>query len=239
MLPYFYQENLTANKGIFILDEDTSRHCSQVLRMQAGEALLLTNGRGLMAEAVIVTPNRKRTQVNINSINTTAADKPQFSLAIALTKNKSRNEWLLEKVTEMGVTHIYPIHAKRSEKEKVKEERFQSILIAAMLQSQQVFLPMLHEVQKLEAFLKQQVDFDGLKFIAHCEEGQEKNDYLKQLVPGKNVCVLIGPEGDFSPEEIEICLKQSFKPVSLGENRLRTETAGMYSCALFNAINNE
>lgn len=239
MLPYFYQENLTAQEGIFILDEDTSRHCSQVLRMQAGEAMLLTNGNGLKAEAVIIEANRKRTQVQIQQIETAQFKHPNFSLAIAFTKNKSRNEWLLEKVTEMGISHIYPIIAKRSEKEKVKEDRFHAILVAAMLQSQQVFLPKLHEVQKLDDFIKAHSNFDGQKFIAHCEEGKDKNDFLKQLVIGKDACVLIGPEGDFSPEEIELCLQYEFKPVSLGDNRLRTETAGMYTCAVFNAFNNE
>lgn len=238
MLPYFYQEHLNILEGNFVLDEAASHHCAQVLRMQAGTALLLTNGKGLLANANIIEPSRKRTLVQIHSATTIAASMPKFALAIAFTKNNSRNEWLLEKATEMGISDIFPIMAHRSEKEKWKPERLHNILVSAMLQSQQVHLPILHEPQKPQFVLDvSSVQYEQ-QFIAHCEQGMERNSYWSKLKTGKNTLVWIGPEGDFTTDEIEMCIAAGCIPVSFGTNRLRTETAGLYACAVYNAKNN-
>ncbi len=239
MLPFFYQEFLSDNLKEYVLDEATSKHCIQVLRMEVGDAIILTNGKGLRCEAEIKTPSKKHTVVNIKSNKFLEKPLPEFSLAIAFTKNKTRNEWLLEKITEMGISHIYPIISQRSERDKVNFERLNGILVAAMLQSQQVYLPVLHLSKKLKEFMVEMEAFKGQKFIAHCVEAAERKDLLQALEKNKDTLVLVGPEGDFSEEEIELCLQKEFKSVSFGKNRLRTETAGLYACTLFNAINNE
>lgn len=237
MLPYFYQQQLEEKTGAFQLDEEASHHCTQVLRMKEGAELLLTNGRGLSAKAIIVSASRKRTQVEVQTIEKVGATPAQFGLAIAFTKNKSRNEWLLEKATEMGISHIFPVLTKRGEKDKINPERLNNILVSAMLQSQQVYLPQLHEAQSLPALLSASDALFSQKFIAHCESEQERNSYSNALETGKNTLVLVGPEGDFTEEEIAMSLNAGFKAVSFGPNRLRTETAGLYACTVFNAKN--
>jgi 16S rRNA (uracil1498-N3)-methyltransferase len=157
-------------------------------------------------------------------------------LGIAFTKNNSRNEWLLEKAMEMGIEQIYPIITDRTEKDKLKMERLQGILISAMLQSQQCYLPQLHDSIKLKALLQQSTT-TAQRFIAHCIDTEERKSYITHLQPGKDTLMLIGPEGDFTPAEINLCLEAGLEPVSLGQNRLRTETAGLYACTIFNAVN--
>lgn len=236
MLPYFYQADLTDHIGNFNLDEASSRHCSQVLRMQPGDELLLTNGKGLRCIASIQEASRKRTIVAIASVERPAAPQFRFGLAIAFTKNNSRNEWLLEKATEMGITEIFPIVTQRGEKDRLKPERLNSILVSAMLQSQQVYLPVLHEAEKLSLILNSTSAYEQ-KFIAHCEADKERLSYWERLEKNKNTLVLVGPEGDFTTEEITQSLAAGCIPVSLGNNRLRTETAGLYACTVFNAKN--
>lgn len=237
MLPYFYQQQLEERKGAFQLDEEASHHCTQVLRMKEGAGLLLTNGKGLSAHAVITSASRKRTLVDLQTIEKAAPLTAQFGLAIAFTKNKSRNEWLLEKATEIGISHIFPIFTKRGERDKINPERLNNILVSAMLQSQQVYLPELHEAQQLEKILAASDALFPQKFIAHCESEQERNPYWSALETGKSTLVLVGPEGDFTEEEITMSLEAGFKAVSFGINRLRTETAGLYACTVFNAKN--
>lgn len=237
MLPYFYQENLEDTEGIFVLDESTSKHCVLVLRMQAGQKLLLTNGRGLKVEAEITEASRKHTKVSLETFTKLDSPKAKFALAIAFTKSNSRNEWLLEKATELGIQHIFPISAKRGEKEKTREDRLKNILISAMLQSQQVFLPELHEAKKLPLFFEEIAGQFEQRFIAHCEEDKARVSYFENLKTGIDTLMLIGPEGDFTDEEISMSLEADCIAVSLGNNRLRTETAGMYACTVFNAKN--
>jgi len=234
MLPYFYHETLSDGQGTFILDEATSKHCIQVLRMQEGEPMLLTNGKGLRAQVKIVAADRKRCGVQVQTIERLTPGPYAFSLGIAFTKNNNRNEWLLEKATETGIGHIYPLLAQRSEKEKFNAERLKAILVSAMLQSQQCFLPQLHEpmpLKKIAAIAPEQ------KLIAHCLSSEPRRSLLEVMQPQKSTMVLIGPEGDFTKDEVSLCLGQGFLPVSLGANRLRTETAGLYACTVFNALN--
>ncbi len=237
MLPYFYQQQLEERTGAFQLDEEASHHCTQVLRMKEGAGLLLTNGRGLSATAIITAASRKRTQVEVKAVENQILAAARFGLAIAFTKNKSRNEWLLEKATETGIAHIFPVITKRGEKDKINPERLNNILVSAMLQSQQVYLPQLHEAQPLAGLISTADALFPQKFIAHCESGQERNSYWNALTTGQNTLVLVGPEGDFTEEEITMSLNAGFKAVSFGSNRLRTETAGLYACTVFNAKN--
>lgn len=236
MLPFFYHTNLSGASGDLILDEATSRHCIQVLRMARGAQILLCNGKGTTAIAEIIIPDRKKCQVAVLSLSNSNPRPVQLSVGIAFTKNKSRNEWFLEKATELGIEHIYPLIVQRSEKEKYNAERYEQILVSAMLQSQQAFMPSLHTPQKLVGFLDfVKNNFRGQQFIAHCIN-DKRASFLKSLEKEQDSLILIGPEGDFSPEETDLCMSRRFIPVQLGENRLRTETAGLYACTVFNAF---
>ncbi len=211
------------------MNEDTSKHIISVLRMQSGEQLQLTNGKGTKAKAVIVEDNRKRCTVEIVSVEE-EKEKRKIAIAISLIKNTSRFEWFLEKATEIGVSEIIPLICERTEKEKFRFERLQQILVSAMLQSQQCWLPVLHQPTDFAKVL--QLSF-GQKFIAHCveDEKQQLSSVILQLSP----IILIGPEGDFTKKEIELALENNFRPVALGGTRLRTETAGIVA-ATFLAI---
>lgn len=237
MLPYFYEKQIAAPSGDHIrLSEETSKHGVQVLRMQAGDRLMLTDGMGTGITATLVTADRRHSVARVDEVVNEAAIAPFFTLAIAFTKNKARNEWLLEKATEIGIKEIIPLLAQRSEKEKLNYDRLNGILVSAMLQSQQRFLPRLHESMTLKQFLKYAETQHSQKRIAHCIE-EEKHSYAASLQKGADALVMIGPEGDFSEEEVALCLQNQFKAVSLGSNRLRTETAGLYACTVFNSIN--
>lgn len=238
MLPYFYQPGLEKDLSSLTLDEATSRHCIQVLRMKEGEQLLLTDGRGLRAACTILSPERKHCIVKVEDTEVQELRQAQLSLAIAFTKNNSRNEWFLEKATELGIGHIYPLVTARTEKEKLKPERLEQILVAAMLQSQQVYLPKLHETIPVKRFVLQ-ADTAGIpqKLIAHCIDGKDKIPFLQSIRPGEDLILMIGPEGDFTEEEVSLCMHHGYGAVSLGSNRLRTETAALYGCVAFNALN--
>lgn len=238
MLPYFYNTSIDRDTKALTLDEATSKHCVQVLRMEDGDQLLLTNGKGVKATCTITMAQRKHCQVKVDEIVFTEARSVKLSVAIAFTKNNSRNEWFLEKATELGIEHIYPVITARTEKDKLKPERLEQILVSAMLQSQQVYLPQLHEALSFKKFVAiTDTDTSIQKMIAHCMEGEDKKGLLKIAEPGKDLLILIGPEGDFTSEEVSLCTQHSFVPVSLGDNRLRTETAALYSCVAFNALN--
>lgn len=225
-LPFFFVENL--NDKRIVLDEDTSKHMINVLRMEKDEEVLLTDGRGKKAKASIVDDNRKKCIVEISSMTTEEKRKNEVAIGISLIKNSSRFEWFLEKATEIGVSEIFPLLCDRTEKEKVRFDRMQNILISAMLQSQQCWLPILHEPTEFEKAIH--LSFEQ-KFIAHCEESN-KQSLSQQIRHSASQLILIGPEGDFTHEEIESAIKNDFLPVSLGHTRLRTETAGMAAATL-------
>ena len=227
-VPFFYEPNIRAGLSSFELSEASSRHCIQVLRMQTGGLLNLTNGKGCKFEASILSQDKKAAVVQIKSEIQIPANKRRISIGIALLKNSDRFEWLLEKITEIGVSHIYPLNSKRSEQHRFRFDRYHQILIAAMLQSQQCWLPELEQPLSVESLI-QQANHE-LKLIAHCEEDQRNP--LQQVPASNNTLVLIGPEGDFSKEEIALAIQNSFVPVSLGETRLRTETAGVVAITL-------
>jgi len=236
MLPYFYHAAIEKNQKAITLDEPTSKHVIQVLRMQEGEQLMLTNGKGLKVTGTIVAAERKRCGIKVNHIEEVPERPYKFTLAISFTKNNSRNEWLLEKATEMGIERIIPVISARTEKEKFNASRLQGILVSAMLQSQQCFLPELPEPVALNKFFAQ-VGPEDQKLIAHCIDEEKRTSLLTALQPQKNTVVLIGPEGDFTKQEVDLCMEKGFSSVTLGANRLRTETAGLYVCTVFNALN--
>ncbi len=234
-LPFFYREDLEQGATSVILDEPASKHIVQVLRMQNGEALQLTNGRGSMFTAVIADDNRKRCTVTITATETIPARQPGISIGISLLKNATRFEWFLEKATELGVSAIVPLLCARTEKQQFRQERMQGIVTSAMLQSQQAWLPVLHPPQPYNTLVKAAVQPQRL--IAHCIENAVKQELSVQPM-GRDVLLLIGPEGDFTPAEIELALGHAFTAVGLGSTRLRTETAGVVAAALLCQLNN-
>ena len=227
-LPFFYKEDLTNNA--LVLDEDTSKHVTGVLRMKVGESILMTDGKGTKATAVITDDHRKRCAVTIIQSEKEERKSGSVAIAISLVKNAARFEWFLEKATEMGVNEIIPLLCQRTEKEKFREERLQQIIISAMLQSQQVWMPRLHAPTPFEKVIKEEAYQH--RFIAHCLPQQKQSLTQFQMAKEESAIILIGPEGDFTEGEIDAALQNDFMPVALGNTRLRTETAGMVAAAL-------
>ena len=227
-LPYFYIPALSSD--IIVLDEDTSKHITGVLRMKVGAELLLTEGKGSKAHAVITDDHRKRCTVKVTRVDKEDEPQPKIAIAISLVKNAARFEWFLEKATEIGVREIIPLLCERTEKEKFRYDRMNNILVSAMLQSQQTWLPLLHQPTDFTAVIAAPVYTN--RFIAHCLPKQKKSlhHFSTQLQEGS--LMLIGPEGDFTEKEIEAALQKDFVPVTLGNTRLRTETAGMVAAVL-------
>lgn len=224
-LPYFFVDDL--QEKTIRLDEDTSKHAIGVLRMERGEEILLTDGKGSKARAAIVDDNRKRCVVEIISVEKEEAQQPQVIVAISIVKNASRFEWFLEKATEIGVREIIPLLCERTEKEKFRYDRMQGILVSAMLQSQQTWLPVLRQPTAFSDVIKSS---QQQKFIAHCLPDQKQQ--LAAVSLHQSSIILIGPEGDFTPAEISAALEKKFLPVALGNTRLRTETAGIVAATL-------
>ena len=227
----FFEENIAQDS--MELSLVTAKHVSQVLRMQERDRLLLTDGKGTKAIVEISELNKKTCSVNVVNSQNVENPNPDISLAISFTKNNNRMEWLLEKITEIGVRNIYPIITKRSERKEIKLERFQKKMISAMLQSQQYFLPILHKELAFSNLLN--LDFDT-KLIAHCDTNLQREPLImdSKLKTNNSKLIIIGPEGDFTTEEIQQALQQNFKSITLGKNRLRTETAGLVAVTLLN-----
>ena len=225
-LPLFFQENLNRPEDLVVASEETRRHVVTVLRMQAGESILLTDGKGLEVEAAITRADKKTLEVKKGK--TTRHDPPvrQIILAISLLKNATRFEWMLEKATEIGVTQFYPLLAERTERQHFRGDRLRQILVSASMQSGRFHFPVLHEPVSLTSFAD--LDFSSNKYIAHCMQGEKQ---VLTKMDGDQV-LLIGPEGDFSPTELEMALAKNFQPVTLGNTRLRTETAGMVGAVM-------
>ncbi len=233
-LPFFYTDIISTSQDFISLNEENSRHIVQVLRMIEGKQIHLTDGLGTIYTAEIVEAHKKNCSVKIIDTVKEKVTQHKVCIAVSPVKNNSRFEWFLEKATEMGVAEIVPLICERTEKQNLKFDRLRGILISAMLQSQQAWLPVLHEPIKFEKFVKENTSAN--KFIAHCEE-QEKNS-LKEIVakmvnqPINQSTILIGPEGDFTKDEINIALENNFTSVALGNTRLRTETAALVAATL-------
>jgi 16S rRNA (uracil1498-N3)-methyltransferase len=229
----FYTPNI--NNTTYTLDETESKHCVRVLRLEQGNEITLVDGRGGFFTAEITDPNPKRCAVKvIKSELNFGLRNYQIHIAIAPTKNIERIEWFLEKATEIGINRVTPLLCRYSERKEIKTDRLEKVMVSAMKQSLKAYLPQLDSLTKFNDFISQ--PFDGQKFIAHCDE-QHRDLLKKMVVSNQNYLILIGPEGDFSSEEIEMAIKAGFHPVSLGDSRLRTETAGIVACHTFNLLN--
>lgn len=226
--PYFYEPSIHIGTSNFTLSEESSKHCAQVLRMQTGDPLKITNGMGGIFEATIVNAHKKNTTVQILKESTLAASNQKIILGISILKNAVRLEWLFEKATEMGVHTIVPLLCERTIHERFKTDRMQNIIQSAMIQSQQAWLPILSAPTDFKQFLEQYNATD--KYIAHCEPTEKTS--IKSLSPSNDLIVAIGPEGDFSPNEIEMALASNYQAIGLGPTRLRTETAGIFALSI-------
>lgn len=214
------------------LPEEEAQHCIRVLRLNTGDKITLTDGKGNFYRAEITAATNKRCLVKV--IETIPQDplwKGHLHIAMAPTKNMDRNEWFAEKATEIGIDELTFLNCRFSERKVIKTERIEKILISAIKQSLKARLPKLNEMADFDKFIAQ--EFSGQKFIAHCYEGDKP--LLKNiLIPGQDALVLIGPEGDFSEEEVKKAIEKGFRPVSLGKSRLRTETAALTACIIMN-----
>lgn len=228
----FYAPDILSNP---VLSEEESAHCVRVLRKKEGDEILITDGKGHFFDAEITLAHSKKCEVSIVETKDTAKQWNNFvHIAFAPTKNLDRIEWFAEKATEIGIDRITPLKCRYSERKEIKLPRIQKILVSAMKQSQKAYLPVLDEMIPFSDFVKQ--PFEGQKFIAHCYEGDKK--LLKSLyTQDVDVLILIGPEGDFSEQEVEEALKNGFQPISLGDSRLRTETAALVACNTIQILN--
>ena len=217
------------------LPEEEAAHAIRVLRLQAGDEVTLTDGKGNFYRAEISTASNKCCLVNVlETLPQAPLWKGHLHIAMAPTKNMDRTEWFAEKATEIGLDELTFLNCRYSERKVIKTERIHKILVAAIKQSLKARLPQLNEMTDFNRFIRQ--SFNGQKFIAHCYPGEKLllKDCLRR---GEDALVLIGPEGDFSEEEVEEALAQGFRPISLGPSRLRTETAALVACHLMNLAN--
>ncbi|MBQ9523121.1 MAG: 16S rRNA (uracil(1498)-N(3))-methyltransferase [Paludibacteraceae bacterium] len=223
----FYTPDIETSQ---VLSEEESAHCVRVLRYTRGDEILLTDGRGTTYTARITNPNPKHCAFEVVSQEKQVKGHPfHLHIAIAPTKNIERLEWMVEKCTEIGIDEITPLLCRFSERKQLRNDRLEKIILSAAKQSLTPYLPVLHELTNYDAFIEAHTSEAEDRFIAHCYKDEKK--LLKDLiVRGRDVLVLIGPEGDFSEQEVEEALEAGFKPVSLGSSRLRTETAGVVAC---------
>jgi 16S rRNA (uracil1498-N3)-methyltransferase len=224
-VPYFYEPLIATGMTQFTLSETSSKHCVQVLRMDVGEQIDITNGQGGLFHATIQVAHKKNAVVTITASTQTDRPKQKLQLGISLLKNAVRLEWLFEKATEIGVTSITPLVCERTIHERFKTERMQQIIQSAMIQSQQTWLPDLSEPMPLLQFITNGIA--AQKLIAHCEPLHKTS--IQSIEPSDDLLLLIGPEGDFAPSEIEAAIAKDFMPIDLGPTRLRTETAGIFA----------
>jgi 16S rRNA (uracil1498-N3)-methyltransferase len=233
----FYTPDINLDTRLYTLSEDESKHCVRVLRMAEGDYIRLIDGKGTFYDAEIIEPNPKRCTVSIQHVQADEGKRDYFiHIAVAPTKNTDRLEWFLEKSTEIGIDEITPMECDHSERAVVKTERLNRVVTAAMKQSMKAFHPLLNELKQFSEVLQLARSFKGQKFIAHCRPGDKaslKSSYKK----GADALVLIGPEGDFSTDEVKLATEQGFVPVSLGSSRLRTETAAVVACHTINLLN--
>ena len=228
-MPIFYQP--VVQEGINHLDQEEARHAIKVLRLQSGDPLRITDGKGSIYECTITDITKSTCSFSVHK--TISVPRRNFSIhiAIAPTKNIDRIEWFVEKATEMGIEKISFVRSKNSERTVVNPERLAKKAISAMKQSGQAWLPLLQPIQPFDQLL----DFGGLKYIAHVDP--ENPQHLKEAPPNGHYLVLVGPEGDFSQQEVDLAVEKGFQKVSLGATTLRTETAGLAACFILNLIN--
>ncbi|OYZ57417.1 MAG: 16S rRNA (uracil(1498)-N(3))-methyltransferase [Sphingobacteriales bacterium 24-40-4] len=229
----FYTPDI--NSDTYILSEEESKHCIKVLRFQKGSLLNLVDGKGGFYDAIVEEAHPKRTRINILRVHQNYGRRNHYlHIAIAPTKSIERLEWFLEKATEIGIDEITPIICDRSERKEVKTERLNKVITTAVKQSIKAFHPKLNEAERFSDFILKSKHSN--KFIAHCIESK-KLAIKDQFKLNSDYLVMIGPEGDFTSAEIDSAMKQNFVPISLGNSRLRTETAALEACFEINFLN--
>lgn len=217
------------------MPESESQHCTRVLRMKENDPLLITDGKGYFYKATLLQPHPKHSTVSIQEeIDTPKTWNFNLHIAFAPTKNIDRIEWFIEKATEIGIDEFSPILCRYSERKHINNERLEKIMVSAMKQSQKSYLPQLNHLLKFDEFIQQ--PFEGQKFIAHCYDG-DKELLHHVCKTNTDTLILIGPEGDFSEEEVRKSIDNGFVPISLGKSRLRTETAALSACQIVQVIN--
>lgn len=232
MIQFFAPDIQESNQ----LPEVESQHCIKVLRMKQGDKIFVTDGKSYRYNCTIIDPNPKHVYLNIDSKEFIPNHwNEQICIAIAPTKNMDRMEWFAEKSTEIGINAIIPIKCSHSERKEIKIERINKILVSATKQSLKTTIPQLSEMIKFAELVKR--PFDGQKFIAYCDDTIEKKSFTKEYIAGNNALILIGPEGDFSPEEVSLAIENGFTPITFGNSRLRTETAALFAVAAIQTLN--
>lgn len=231
----FYHPHISENDQQLIFPRDESKHITRVLRKKTGDTLTITNGKGLLFIAEIIQDDMKQCIARIISSEKQPAPPYHLHMIVAPTKMNDRYEWFLEKAMEIGVHEVTPIICENSERKTVKLERYERILQSAMKQSLHSRMPILNEPINFSEFIEKQAE--GRKLIAHCEDDQSRKLLQHELKKGENIHILIGPEGDFSPAEIAAALENNWLPVSLGDSRLRTETAAIVACHTVALVN--
>jgi 16S rRNA (uracil1498-N3)-methyltransferase len=229
-LPFFFIEELPQGESFIPLNEHTSKHIVQVLRMKIGGLLSLTDGKGNLLICEITDDHKKKCVVKVQNAKHTDQSTTTISIAISLLKNSNRFEWFVEKATELGIAEIIPAICERTERQHFRSDRMKNILTSAMLQSEQVWLPSLREPTPIRDIILHA--HQSQKFIAHCTEGPKISLADAINASTSSQMILIGPEGDFTNQEINEAFKNHFIPVSLGQTRLRTETAGIAAAAI-------
>jgi len=234
-LQLFYTPDIQPQHQAFILSEEESKHAVRVLRLAEGHQLHLVDGKGGRYTAIIADAHPKRTVLKVQNVCLGYGRRPYYlHVAIAPTKSIDRMEWFLEKATEVGIDEITPIICEHSERKEVKTERLNKVIVAAMKQSLKAYLPKINHSVKFDDFIRGA--FVGKRFIAHCAAGV-KQHLGNSLQPAEQALVLIGPEGDFSPKEIEAAQAIGFAPITFGDARLRTETAALVACVETSMLN--
>jgi 16S rRNA (uracil1498-N3)-methyltransferase len=231
----FYTPDIDASHPMYFLSEEESKHCVRVLRLQAGDDVQLIDGRGGLYSATIHEAHPKRTILKIAGVQTEFGKRSHYlHIAIAPTKNIERFEWFLEKATEIGIDEITPIICQRSERKEVKTDRSAKIITSAIKQSLKAYHPVLNHPVTFSKFIQQQSV--AQKFIAHCIE-DNKSSLATEVEKKGSYVILIGPEGDFTPAEVDLALQNEYKAITLGDSRLRTETAALEACFEINFLN--
>ena len=233
----FYHPNISAKDKQVVFPKDESKHIVKVLRKKEGDILNVTNGKGNLFVTEIVLVTAQHCIAKIIEVKSEDIPEHYLHLAVAPTKMNDRYEWFLEKSTEIGVQEITPVICDHSERKVVKIERYERVLQSAVKQSLHLNFPILNPAEKVSDLITK--DIDGDKFIAHCEEGKARVSLKNRIQPGSKATILIGPEGDFSSAEIKLAIENGWIPVSLGNSRLRTETAAIVACHTFAIANHD
>ena len=230
----FYTPDIKSDT--YKLSQEESKHCIKVLRLKKGDKIRLQNGKGKSFTAVITDDNYKQCTVKIvETIEKQNRKNYSLHIAIAPTKNINRYEVFLEKSSEIGIDEIIPLLSRYSERKIIKPDRLEKVVVSAIKQSKSLFKPKLSEFKDLKDIIN--IDFYGEKYIAHCYDSENKKHIKQVYKKGNNVLILIGPEGDFSEDEINLAKEKGFLEISLSDSRLRTETAGIVACQIIDFIN--